>query len=289
MHSDFPRRTKSAGRTGRILRSIGRGVGALLLAGAASIPAYTIARAQDGGADLAKKLANPIASLISMPIQMNYDQGFGPADGWVLKTNVQPVVPISINDDWNMISRTIVPVVWQDDVAGNSGMQFGLGDTLQSLFFSPVEPTSGGIIWGVGPAILLPTATDDLLGGGKFGLGPTAVALRQSGPWTYGGLVNHVWSVAGDGSRADVNSTFLQPFVSYTTPDAWTFSLNTESSYNWESADWSVPINAMVAKLVSFDGQPVQFQAGLRYWATSPANGPEGVGARFAITFLFPK
>ncbi len=247
----------------------------------------TPAGAQDS--ELAKKLSNPVASLISVPFQWNYDHGFGPADGNKVTLNIQPVVPFSLNEDWNLISRTILPVVWQDDIAGNSGTQFGLSDTTQSFFFSPKEPTSGGIIWGLGPVLLLPTGTDDLLSTRKWGAGPTGVVLRQSGPWTYGGLVNHVWSYAGDDNRSDVNSTFLQPFLSYTTDDAWTFTLNSESTYDWTSDEWSVPINAMVAKLVTIDKQPISFQAGVRYYAASSDNGPEGFGARAAVTFLFPK
>ena len=247
----------------------------------------TPASAQD--ADLAKKLSNPVASLISVPFQWNYDHGFGPSDGDKVTLNIQPVIPISLNEHWNLISRTIVPVVWQDDIAGNSGTQFGLSDTTQSLFFSPKEPTAGGIIWGVGPVLLLPTGTQDLLSTRKWGAGPTGVVLRQSGPWTYGGLANHVWSYAGDDNRGDVNSTFLQPFLSYTTTDAWTFTLNSESTYDWTSNEWSVPINAMVAKLVTIDKQPISIQAGVRYYAASSDNGPEGFGARAAVTFLFPK
>jgi hypothetical protein len=182
-----------------------------------------------------------------------------------------------------------VPVIWQDDIAGRSGSQSGLGDITQSLFFSPKAPGPGGIIWGVGPAILLPTATDRLLGGGKWGLGPTAVVLKQEGPWTMGMLANHIWSVAGHEDRADVNSTFLQPFLSYTTPDAWTFGINTESTYNWTSEEWSVPINLTVAKLVKFGKQPVSFTVGARYWAVTPADGPEGWGFRGAVTLLFPE
>lgn len=246
----------------------------------------SVAWAQD--ADLAKQLSNPIASLISVPFQFNYDRGFGPEDGHKTTLNIQPVIPISINEDWNVISRTIVPVVWQSDIAGESGDQFGLGDTLQSFFFSPKRPGPGGLIWGIGPAFLLPTGTDDLLGSEKWGVGPTAVALKQEGPWTYGALANHIWSVAGDHNREDVSSTFLQPFVSYTTQDAWTFALNTESTYNWESDEWSVPINFMVSKLTKFGDQPVSFQVGARYWATAPESGPEGWGLRANVTFLFP-
>ncbi|WP_235938478.1 transporter [Endobacterium cereale] len=246
-----------------------------------------IAYAQD--ADLAKQLSNPVASLISVPFQFNYDRGYGPQDGHRSVLNIQPVVPISLNEDWNVISRTIIPVIWQDDVAGESGSQFGLGDVLQSFFFSPKQPTAGGLIWGVGPAFLLPTATDPLLGSEKFGLGPTVVLLKQDSGFTYGALVNHIWSVAGDSSRADISSTFLQPFVSYTTPDAWTFTLNTESSYDWKNDEWAVPVNVSVAKLVKLGEQPVSFQVGARYWASSPDNGAEGWAFRAGVTLLFPK
>jgi hypothetical protein len=242
--------------------------------------------AQD--ADLAKQLSNPVASLISVPFQFNYDQGYGPNDGDRETLNIQPVIPFSLNEDWNLISRTILPVIWQNDIAGPSGSQSGLGDITQSFFFSPKALGPGGIIWGAGPVFLIPTGTDDLLGSGRWGAGPTGVVLKQNGPWTVGMLANHIWSIGGSDSRRDVNSTFLQPFVSYTTHDAWTFTLNSESSYDWTSNQWSVPLNFVVSKLVKFGEQPVSLGAGVRYWAASPDNGPDDFGVRVQMTFLFP-
>jgi hypothetical protein len=160
---------------------------------------------------------------------------------------------------------------------------------LQSLFLSPAAPGPGGLIWGAGPVFLLPTATDDLLGADKLGLGPTAVVLRQSGPWTYGLLANHVWSVAGSDRTGDLSSTFVQPFLAYTTTDAWTVSLNTESTYDWKAEQWSVPINLSVSKVLQIGPQLVSVAAGVRYWAESPASGPEGFGARLTFTLLFPR
>ena len=240
--------------------------------------------------DLAKKLANPVAALISMPFQLNYDSDIGATDNgsrWLM--NIQPVIPLSINDDWNLINRTILPVISQSDIALGSGSQSGIGDIVQSMFFSPAAPSKSGWIWGVGPVFLLPTGSDDLLTADKWGLGPTALALKQVGPWTVGALVNHIWSVAGDDDRADINSTFLQPFVSYTTPTAVSFTINSESTYDWESKQWAVPVNFTVAKVTKFGKRLVSVGGGVRYWATSTDTGPEGWGGRLFVTLLFPK
>jgi len=247
------------------------------------------ARAQD--ADLAKQLSNPVANLISVPFQFNYDENIGTADaGERFNLNIQPVIPFSVAPEWNIISRTIIPVVWQEDAfaPANFSDQSGLGDIVQSLFLSPKQVGPSGIIWGAGPVFLLPTATNDLLGSEKWGAGPTAVVLKQQHGWTVGALANHIWSFAGDSNRTDVSSTFVQPFITYTTPDAWTFVLNTESTYDWEADQWSVPINFQITKLTKIGSQPVSVGGGVRYWAESAPGGPEGWGARAIVTFLFP-
>lgn len=240
--------------------------------------------------DLARSLANPVASLISVPLQYNYDENLGPVgEGTISRLNIQPVIPLSLNDEWNLITRTIVPLLDVQDLPVKGRGESGLGDTVASQFFSPVNPTAGGWIWGAGPVWLLPTATDETLGAEQWGLGPTAVGLRQAGPWTVGMLANHLWSFAGEDDRDDVNATLLQPFASFITPTMTTLSLNTESTYDWEGEAWSVPVNFTVAQLLKVRGQIIQFAVGARYWADSAENGAEDWGFRSTLTFLFPQ
>ena len=244
----------------------------------------------DGNADLAQDLTNPIANLVTIPIQMNFDRDIGPGDdGSKITTNVQPVIPFEISENWNLITRTIVPVIHQDDIFAGEGSQFGLGDINTSLFFSPKTPAASGLSWGVGPVLVLPTATDSKLGGRKWAAGPGLVGLTMRGPWTIGLLANHVWSFAGDDERPDVSNTFMQPFAAHTWQSGWTASLQSEPSYNWETEQWSVPVNAALAKLVMFGKLPVSLQGGVGYWVESPDNGPEGLRFRLQANFVLPR
>lgn len=242
----------------------------------------------DSSAQLAKKLTNPVSDLTVVPFENNFDFGGGPKDdGFRYTLKIQPVIPISLGERWNVISRTIIPFIDQRDMIGSTE-QSGLSDTLQSLFLSPKAPTRHNWIWGAGPVFLLPTATDDLLSAEKFGIGPTAVLLRQSHGWTYGALVNHLWSVAGNGNRNDVSATYIQPVLDYTTKHLTTFGLGAESTYDWKQSKWTVPVVMNLSQLVKIGKLPIDFKLSGKYYAEAPQGAPDW-GLRFTITFLFPK
>lgn len=253
------------------------------------LSAHTAAQAASD-AGLAQELTNPIANLVTIPIQMNYDNNIGLNDkGSKIITNIQPVIPVDVNEDWTLITRTIVPIISQDKIFPDGSSQFGLGDINEQLFFSPKKPTSGGITWGVGAALLLPAATNSRLGSKKWGAGPSVVAITMRGPWTVGAIANHVWSFAGDKDRIDISNTFMQPFMAYTWPNAWTVSAQTETTYNWKLEEWAIPVNVAAAKLVKFGKVPVSLQAGVGYWVESPTAGPEGVRFRLQANIVLPR
>ena len=242
-------------------------------------------------AELAQKILNPVAAMISVPVIFLGDYGIGPDNGKRLTLSIQPVIPFELNKDWNLITRTIIPLMKQQDIPAGTE-DSGLGDILATLYLSPVKPTSGGWIWGAGGAFLMPTATEAPLGGKQWAVGPTALALKQDGGWTYGALVTQTWSVAGDDSRDKVNMLFLQPFVGYTTPKGWNYTTWTETSYSWDrrSGDRNATqLYATVAKVVKLGGQRVQFEAGPNYWISDTDASPSGWGWRANFVLLFPK
>ncbi len=274
-------------RFSRLLLVPGIFLVARLAAGQDAPPAAAASPGGESDEELAMKLSNPVAAMISVPFQNNFEFGIGPESGFRWTLNFQPVVPLHLSAKMNLIVRTIVPIIQQSDVILGEGSQFGMGDVTQSFFFSPV---GGGIIWAVGPVLYYPSATSSLLGGKKWGAGPTLLVLRQSGGWTYGILANHIWSFAdasGGADRPDISNTFLQPFLSYGTKAATTFGINTESSYDWENEQWTVPINVFVSQLVHFGKLPVSLGLGYKYYAAKPASGPDW-GIRFIFTLLLP-
>ena len=224
---------------------------------------------------------------MSVPLQNNWDFGIGPEYAMRYTVNVQPVIPFSLSADWLLLTRTILPIIYAESPVPGGGTKAGLGDILQSFFVAPKE-LAGGWIIGAGPVFLYPSATDSAIGAEKWGAGPTAVLFQQKEGWTYGILANHVWSFAGPGNRQDVNATFLQPVVSYTTKTYTTLGLNTESTYDWENSQWTVPITLAVSQLLKIGKLPISLGLGGRYYAEKPAGGPDW-GLRFVVTLLFPK
>jgi hypothetical protein len=269
----------------------------------ASAPAAAAAPApsdeEPSGEELAKKLNNPISDLVSVPFQFNWENGIGRPDRTRFILNIQPVMPFALNEKMNLIVRIVAPLVSQPPVVVNEvGTSIdtrgigtsGVSDPLVSFFFSPSE---GSIIWGVGPAISLPSTNDPTLGSQKWAAGPTFVVLKQDAGWTVGMLANQIWSFAGAPDRPGVSQMFLQPFVVYTTKSLWTFVVNTETTANWEltSPDrWNTPMNLEVSKLSTFGPFPASYQVGWGYFFASPEHE---FGAtwkvRGAITILLPE
>jgi hypothetical protein len=232
------------------------------------------ARGEDAH-ELAKKLNNPISDLVSVPLQFNWEFGHGPDEDMWQITNLQPVVPFAITPNTNMIARLIMPTI------STPGQTID-GDMVFSLFFSPSR--SSGVVWGVGPVLQLPRS------GPKWGVGPTAVLLKMSGGRTYGALVNHLWSVAGDDDAPDLNQTFIQPFFAYTTSKAVTFSIQSESTANWEAPsgeEWTIPLIFQVSKVSKFGPFPASYGAGPGFYLESPGGGPEW-RIRSFVTLLLP-
>jgi hypothetical protein len=238
---------------------------------------------------LAKAAQNPVASLISVPLQNNTAFGTGPYDRTQNVLNVQPVIPIGISENWNLIVRVIQPIVWQPSVSQNSQGWFGFGDMNPTLFFSPAKPHK--LIWGVGPTFVIPTATADQLGQGKLSMGPGVVLLTTPGHWVIGTLINNVWSVAGSGGRPPVNQMVLQWFVNYNLKKGWYVATSPIVTADWRASSgnqWVVPLGGGVGRIMRLGNQPVNLLAQLYGNAVHP-DGASPWGMRLQIQFLYPK
>jgi hypothetical protein len=261
--------------------------------------------------DLQKAVQNPVAGLISVPIQNNTNFGVGPFNRNQNLLNIQPVIPLNVSQNWNIIIRWITPVLWQpapgtanlevygidentpiyfaaQDVQAHAGV-FGFGDMTPTFFFSPAKPHK--LIWGAGPMFALPTATGRVLGQGKLSIGPSLVALVQPGTWTIGVLVNNIWSVAGSGGRADVSQMSLQYFINYNLKKGWSLSMSPTITANWRASSgnvWTVPLGGGVARVFRLGYQPMNASVAFFGNVVHPINGSPW-GLRLQISFLFPK
>jgi len=247
------------------------------------------APAADESEELAKKLSNPISDLVSVPFQFNWYQQVGTLELSTFVLNVQPVIPLKINDDWNLILRIIVPFVGQPPLFDGDVSTFGVGDMTTSFFFSP--KSRNGLTWGLGPVFVTPSSYQPTIGSGHFSVGPTAVALQQTGKWTIGVLWNQVWSVAGDRRREDVNQMFLQPFLAYQATHTLTLTVTSEMTGNWEAQDddrWTIPLLFQAAKLDKFGTFPASYQLGVAPFVAHPDVGPTW-NIRAAVVILLPK
>jgi hypothetical protein len=239
--------------------------------------------------ELRKAVQNPVANLISVPVQNNTNFAFGPFDRNQDVLNIQPVIPFKLSEDWLLIARIIQPIVWQPFPTANTGGQYGLGDMNPSFFLSPRKP--GKLIWGVGPAFVIPTATSNLLGQGKFSLGPSLVVLAQPKNWTVGALVNNVWSVAGSGNRPNVNQMLVQYFINYNLNKGWYISVSPIITANWKATSgnvWTVPVGGGIGRVTKIGFQPVNITAQFYGNAVYPSY-TSSWSMRLQIAFLFPK
>jgi hypothetical protein len=237
--------------------------------------------------DLAKTIQNPLANLVSLPLQFNFNDGVGPDDRRLFNLNVQPVIPFP-GKKWNVISRTIIPI--NSVPIDEADSVFGMGDINFNLFWSPAKASS--LTWGVGPSITVPTASNpEVLGSDKWSIGPTAVIFYGIGEWTLGATASNIWSVAGNSDRQDVNFFFAQWFVNYNFGKGLALGTAPIITCNWEidsGEECTIPLGLQVSKVTHFGSQPVNLIIGYYENVQHPEGGAESQ-ARFQINFMFPQ
>jgi len=257
---------------------------------AAIVPAAP-ANAEMSATELAKLAQNPVGNLISVPFQNNTNFNYGPLENTQNILNIQPVYPIHVSDEWNIITRTIFPLLWQPELYPGQGSTFGLSDTQFSAFLSPAQPK--GLIWGVGGIAQLPTNTSDVLGNDRWGLGPTAVILKieHGSPWVYGVLANNIWSVSGSNSSPPINQMLVQPFLNYNFKSGAYLTSAPIITANWQADSddtWTVPLGGGVGKIFHLGKLPVNTQLGGYYNVVHPDDGANWQ-LRLQVQFMFPK
>jgi hypothetical protein len=238
---------------------------------------------------LQNAVQNPVASLISVPLQNNANFSYGSFNRTQNVLNLEPVIPFKLTENWNLIARIIQPIVWQPYPNQNTGGEYGLGDMNPTFFLSPAKP--GKLIWGVGPAFVIPTATSTILGQGKLSMGPSVVLLAQPPHWTIGALINNVWSVAGAEHRPPVNQMLLQYFINYNLKKGWYLQMAPILTANWRASSgnvWTVPVGGGVGRIMKLGFQPINWQLEFYGNAVYPAGGSSWT-FRGQLAFLFPK
>ena len=259
----------------------------------AALVAMAPARAEMSAEELAKLAQNPVGNLISVPFQNNTNFNVGPLEGTQNILNIQPVYPIEVNPDWNIITRTIMPLIWQPGFVAGQGTEFGLGDIQLSAFLSPSKPTAEGIIWGAGAIVQMPTNTDARLGNKNWGLGPTAVVLRikHGDPWVFGVLANNVWSLSSDERGGAYSNGLIQPFVNYNFKDGFYLTSAPIMTVNWKADSgqkWTVPLGGGVGKIFHLGRLPVNTQLSAYYNVVHPDDGANWQ-IRAQVQLMFPK
>lgn len=260
---------------------------ALLACALAALPA----RAEMSAEELAKLAQNPVGNLISVPIQYNANLNTGPLKGTQSVLNIQPVIPISVNDEWNVITRTIIPLISNPAFAPGDDRVNGFGDIQFTAFLSPAKP--GAFIWGAGAVVQLPTHSNSELGNNNWGLGPSVVVLHleKGDPWVYGVLANNIWSLGSSDSAPSYNNGLIQYFVNYNLAGGAYLVTAPINTVNWKadsSQRWTIPLGGGVGKIFHFGKLPVNMQLSAYYNVVRPDNAANWQ-IRAQVQFMFPK